>query len=77
MQSRYLLPYTLQILIFTIFLSLPVRALGGWGMWHARNKREVYTDFWWENLMEGNFLEELLTNGWIILKCTMHFYGVV
>jgi hypothetical protein len=73
MQSLYLLPYSLQTLIFTIFLPLPVRALGGWGMWHARNEREMYTEFWCENLMEGDLLEELLTSGLIILKWTIKF----
>jgi hypothetical protein len=64
-QGLYILPYSLQTLIFTIFLSLPVinwKALGGWGMWRAM--KEMYAEVWWENLKEGSLLGRT-THEWV------------
>jgi hypothetical protein len=31
---------------------------GGWGMWHARERRENCTRFWWESSKERNHLKD-------------------
>jgi hypothetical protein len=37
-------------------------------MWHILGKREFRTGFWWGNLREGNYFEELSLDKRIILK---------
>lgn len=37
-------------------------------MWHIRGGQKVHTEFWWENLMERDHLEDLGVAGRIILK---------
>ena len=42
-----------------------------WARYMARvGRREMLIAFWWENLKEGNNLEDLDVDGKIILKCT-------
>jgi hypothetical protein len=38
------------------------------GTSHAWGTEEVHTGFWWENLRKGDHLEDLVTDGRIILK---------
>jgi len=37
-------------------------------MWHAWRRKEVHTEFWWENLGEGDHLEDPGVDWRIILK---------
>jgi hypothetical protein len=39
-----------------------------WGMWHVWGIGEVYTEFWWGEIVERNDLEDLGVNGRITLK---------
>jgi hypothetical protein len=38
------------------------------GMWHAWKRREMHPKFWWENLKERDHLEDVDTDGRIIIK---------
>jgi hypothetical protein len=40
-------------------------------MWLVWGKREMHTEFWLVNLKERDHLEELGTDGRIILKCIL------
>jgi hypothetical protein len=40
----------------------------GQSMWHVCGTEEVHTEFWWGNLREGDYLEDLGLCGIIILK---------
>lgn len=37
-------------------------------MWYARERREMHTKFWWENLQERDHLEDVDTVGRILIK---------
>ena len=37
-------------------------------MWHALEIGEVHTGFWWDNLREGDHLEDLDVDGSLIFK---------
>jgi hypothetical protein len=37
-------------------------------MWHGWETGQVLTGFWWEDLTEGNHLEDLGIDGRVILK---------
>jgi hypothetical protein len=37
-------------------------------MWHVWGRGEVHTGFWWGDLREGDYFEDLGVDGRIILK---------
>jgi hypothetical protein len=37
-------------------------------MWHVLGGKELHTSFWWGNLKEIDYLEDLSADGRIILK---------
>ena len=37
-------------------------------MWHVLETGEVHTGFWWDNLREGDHLEDLDVDGSLIFK---------
>ena len=44
-------------------------------MWHVRGQeRDIYTGFWWGDLVERDRLQNLGTDVRIILKCIKWFY---
>jgi hypothetical protein len=50
---------------FVVFSCSPdtVGTLTYWSVWHAWQKREIYTDFWWGNLTERSRLGYLDVDG--------------
>jgi hypothetical protein len=44
------------------------RECAGRGMWHVLGRREVHAGFWWGNLRERDYLEDLGVAGRKILK---------
>jgi hypothetical protein len=41
-------------------------------MWDIWRRREVLTEFWWENVWERDHLEDLDIDGRIILNCVFN-----
>jgi hypothetical protein len=44
-------------------------------MWHVWGRGEVHTEFWWEDVRELNYVEDLRVERWIILKMDLQEVG--
>jgi hypothetical protein len=69
--SDLLLPsvgrYALCCLLLIKYHSGDQEEWDGRGMWHVWGTREVYRRFWWGDLREGDYLEDLGVDGRIVL----------
>ena len=45
-----------------------------WGLWNVWARGELPTGFWWENLKERHYLEDLVLDEKVILKCIFNYW---
>jgi len=64
---------------FTVRILFGSSNQGRWDgsvMWHAWGRRIMHVGFWWRNLKRRNHLEDLGTDGMIVLPMSLIFNGI-